>query len=92
MHDALQAMGHFDGFELEPREYREHLKHFAEGTTQTIGSADDPFILMATKEILVAKYYIRVVAGRCMVIRTGTPRFIATLQRMTHRDESKTLH
>lgn len=92
MHDALHAMGHFDGFELEPRGYREQLKRFADGTIQTIGSETDPFVLMADREMPVARYYIKAIAGRCVVILTGSAKFMSTLKRMTHRDESKTLH
>lgn len=92
MHDALRAMGHHEGFELEPRGYREQLERFSAGIIQTIGSENDPFVLMASREIPVARYYIKMVADRCVVVLTGSAKFMSTLRRMTHRDESKTLH
>lgn len=92
MHDALRAMGHHEGFELEPRGYREQLERFSAGIIQSIGSEDDPFVLMASREIPVARYYIKVIAGRCVVILTGSAKFMSTLKRITLHDVSTTLH
>lgn len=92
MHDALRAMGHHEGFELEPRGYREQLERFSAGIIQSIGSEDDPFVLMASREVPVARYYIKVSAGRCVVVLTGSAKFMSTLKRMAHQDTSPTVH
>jgi hypothetical protein len=94
MHDALLAMGHVDVYEIEPRGYREQLRRFAEGSAECIGSEDDPFVLMASSKP-IARYYIRAMRDRCVVVLTGSAKFMSALDRlepMPLRDASTTLH
>lgn len=91
MYDALVAMGYVDAYELEPHGYREQLERLADGSGRSIGSPDDPFVLMCERQP-IARYYIKVVRDRCVVIPAGSVRFMKTLREMPVRVAGITVH
>jgi hypothetical protein len=91
MYDALVAMGYVDAYELEPRGYREQLERLVDGSGKSIGSPDDPFVLMCERQP-IARYYIKIVHDRCVVIPAGSVKFMKTLREMSVREAGSTLH
>lgn len=92
MLDALVAMGYADAREVEPRGYRDFLRMFAAGSISTIGSEDDPFVLETSTGRTIARYYIKAVQTRCVVMLTGSLEFKRTLDVIAQRDACTALH
>lgn len=79
MLDALTEMGHENAYEMPP-------------LRSSLGSPEDPFVLMSGSGRPIARYYIEADEERCWVRLSGSDEFVTKLAEIALRDGGNTVH
>lgn len=89
---ALCELGYHDAREREPVLIQHYIDRLLGGEDTTIGTPEDPFLLIAANGQPIAHYWIEPRGNRCEVQLRGSDEFRAAYAQIALRDGGSTLH